>query len=314
MYALAESPRTAGIIWAGTDDGKIWVTGDAGATWTDLTASLPSAAQGQWIANLEAGHADDNVGYVVVSAYRAGNYAPLVYRTADRGRTWQSVAGNLPGSWPARVIREDPNNPNLLFAGTEIGLFASFDRGTTWLPLGGLPPVPVDDIRIHPATHDLVIATHGRSLYVMDDIAPLEQLTPDVQSRDAYLFPVAPAHGFEPLPGWDWAGTSGIYRGANPPVGAVFTLWLKQFTGETVSMTVKNASGQPVATLSAPGVPGLSRLVWNLKPTADVLSDYGGGGASKFVAPGDYQVTLAVGAVKTTQSFPVTIAPGLETR
>ena len=127
------------------------------------------------------------------------------------------------------------------------------------------------------------------------------------------LFRVPAASGFDPLPGWDWAGTPGIYRGANPPVGAVLTVWIKQFTGEAISLTVKNASGQPVATMSAPGVPGFSRLTWNLKPTADVLTDYGGD-KSKFVSPGEYEVTLKIGAVSETQKFTVTIAPGLETR
>jgi len=312
VFALAESPRTAGLLWAGTDDGKLWVTENGGTAWTDLTASLPAEARGQWIANIEPGHADDRVAYVVVSAYRSGHYAPLVYRTGDRGRTWQSVAGNLPPSWPVRVVREDPQNPNLLFAGTESGLFASFDRGATWMPVGGLPSVPVDDLRIHPTTRDLVIATHGRSLYVLDDISPLEQLTADVQNEPAHLFPVPAAFGYEPLPGWaDWGGGAGTYRGVNPPVGATFNVWMKQFTGESISLAVKTAAGQPVATLTSPGVPGLSRVVWNLKPTADVLTEYGGGG-SKFVHPGDYEVTLTVGSLTRTQKFTVTLAPGLE--
>jgi photosystem II stability/assembly factor-like uncharacterized protein len=314
VFALAESPRTAGLLWAGTDDGKLWITENGGGTWTDLTANLPAPAKGQWITNLEAGHADDNVAYLVVGAYRSGTYAPLVYRTEDRGRTWQSIAGNLPAAWPARVLRESPVNPSLLFAGTESGLFVTFDRGVSWTPFGSLPPAPVDDIRIHPATRDLVIATHGRSLYVLDDVSPLEQLTPEVQAKAAHLFTVGDAHAYTPLPGWaEWSGGAGIYRGANPPVGALFNVWLKQYTGETISLTVKNAAGQPVATLSSPGVPGLSRVVWNLKPTADVLTDYGGGG-SKFVGPGEYEVSLAVGGVTETRKFTVTLAPGLEPR
>jgi photosystem II stability/assembly factor-like uncharacterized protein len=314
VFALAESPRTPGLLWAGTDDGKLWITENGGGTWTDLTAGLPAPAKGQWIANLEPGHADDNVCYLVVSAFRSGTYAPLVYRTADRGKTWQSVAGNLPSTWPARVVRESSANPGLLFAGTELGLYASFDRGASWMAFGGLPPAPVDDIRIHPVTRDLVVATHGRSLFVVDDIGPLEQLTPEVQGKAAHLFAVPAALGYTPLPGWsDWSGGAGIFRGANPPVGATFTVWVRAFTGETVSFAVKNKAGQPVANLSSPGVPGVSRVTWNLKPTSDVMTDYGSGG-SKFVPPGEYEVTMTAGAVSESRTFRVTLAPGVETR
>jgi hypothetical protein len=315
VYSLAESPRTAGLLWAGTDDGKVWVTENGGGSWTDLTPSLPAAAKGQRVTRIEPSWADDRVAYLVVTAYRSGNYAPLVYRTADRGRSWQSIAANLPPQWPVRVIREDPTNPSLLFVGTETGLYVSFDRGATWAPFGNLPTVPVDDLAIQPRTRDLVIATHGRSLYVVDHIAALEQLTPPVMNTAAHLFPVADAVGFEPLPGWeDMAGTTGIFRGANPPIGASVDFWIKQFTGETVKVTITNGIGQPVATLTAPGVPGLSRVVWNLKPTSDVLTQYGGGGKEKFVAPGEYEVSLSYGDVKQKQVLRVSIAPGLETR
>lgn len=314
VYALAESPVKAGTLWAGTDDGKLWVTEDEGANWTDLTANLPPAAKGQWVAGVEAGSQDANAAYVVVSAYRSGNYAPLIYRTGDRGKTWQSIAANLPAEWPARVVREDPFNPSLLFAGTEIGLYASFNRGGSWMPLGHLPPVPVDDILVHRGDRDLVIATHGRSLYVIDDIRPLEELTADVWSKAAHLFPIAPAFGYEPLPGWEgWAGNSGIFRGANPPVGASLTIWIKEFTGDKVSVAISDGSGRPAANLSAPGVPGLTRLVWDLKPTKDVLGEYGGEGA-RFVRPAEYEVTLTYGKTKMAQKVKVAIAEGLETR
>jgi photosystem II stability/assembly factor-like uncharacterized protein len=314
VYALAESPRKAGMLWAGTDDGKLWVTEDGGTKWSDLTGSLPAATKGQWITRVEPGWADERTAYMVVSAFRSGNYAPLVYRTADLGKSWQSLGSKLPQDWPARVVCEDPSNPNLLFVGTEIGLYVSFDRGLTWAPFGNLPIVPVEDLAIQPKTHDLVIATHGRSLYVVDDISPLEQLTPAMLNASAHLFPVAPAFGFEPLPGWsEFAGSTGAFHGANPPVGASINVWVKQFTGDTVSVTVKTASGQPVATLTAPGVPGFARVVWNLKPTKDVLTEYGGGG-EKFVAPGEYEVTLTYGKLTETQKMTVEIGKGLETR
>ncbi len=313
VFALAESPVKAGELWAGTDDGRLWVTEDQGAHWNDLTAYLPAAAKGQRMERVEPSSQDAATAYLVVGVYRSGDYAPLVYRTTDMGKTWQSVAGDLPKEWPARVVREDPSNPDLLFAGTEIGLYASFDRGATWLPFGGLPTVPVDDILIHPRDHDLIVATHGRSVFIVDDIRPLEQLTPAVMDEKAHLFPVADAYGYEPLPGWvDSAGTS-VFRGKNPPVGALINVWVKAYTGDTISVSIKSPEGLPVANLSAPGLPGFNRLVWDLKPTKDVLTEYGGEG-QKFVRPGEYEVTLSYGDVTQTQKVKVTIAPGLETR
>jgi photosystem II stability/assembly factor-like uncharacterized protein len=314
VFTLAESTVKSGLLWAGTDDGKVWVTEDSGGKWTDLTTSLPAEARGQWIARVEPGHKDEKVAYLVVSVYHTGNYAPLIYRTSDLGRTWQAAAANLPKEWPARVVREDPANPDLLFAGTELGLYVSFDRGGAWQPLGNLPSVPVDDILVHPRDRDLVIATHGRSLYILDDIRPLEELTASVAQEAAHLFPIRPALARDPLPGWvDSAGSTGVYRGANPPEGATITVFVKEFTGDSISIAIKGSDGRPVATLTSPGTPGFNRLTWNLKHGSDVLSPYGGEGA-KYVRPGEYEVTLTFGSVKQTQKITVSAAEGIETR
>ena len=314
VFTLAESPLKDGMLWAGTDDGKLWVTEDNGAHWSDLTSTLPADAKGQWIARVEAGHADANVAYLVVSSYQFGRYAPLVYRTADKGRTWQSIAANLSKDWPARVVREDPSNPNLLFAGTETGLFVSFDRGGSWQPLGDLPTVPVDDILVNPRTHDLVIATHGRSLYVIDNISALEQLTAEHAATPAHLFPIAPAVAFEPLPGWvDSNGSTGIYRGANPPAGASIDVYVHGFTGDSISIVVKGPDGKPVAKLSGPGTPGFNRITWDLYPSSELLTAYGGEGR-KFVKPGEYEVTMTYGDTTETQKVTVSALPDIDTR
>ncbi|MBA3948875.1 MAG: hypothetical protein H0X44_02900, partial [Acidobacteria bacterium] len=313
VYALADSPSRPGMLWAGTDDGKVWVGHNGGDQWTDVTAGLPAAARGQWVARIEPGHHDEKVAYLAVSAFRSGNYAPLIYRTADQGKTWQSIGDGLPTNGPVRVVREDPFNADLLYAGTEFGLYASLDRGKTWTKFGGLPTVPVDDIVIHPRERDLIVATHGRSLYIIDDVRALQELTPAVREKKAHLFPIADAWGHEPYPGWDWQGTTGVFRGANPPMGAVIDMWIKEYTGDGVAIAIKNAAGVPVANLSAPGTPGLSRVVWNLKPTNDVLTPYGGQG-QVFLAPGVYDVTMSYGGVTETQKVTVTIAPGLKTR
>lgn len=313
VFALSESPVKAGTLWAGTDDGKVWVTENQGEEWTDLTANLPPAAKRQWIARIEASHHDARTAYLAVSAFRSGNYAPLVYRTTDLGKTWQGLAANLPADVPARVVREDPANPSLLYVGTQNGLYVSLDAGKSWTPFGGLPTVPVDDLVVHARDRDLVIATHGRSLYIADDIRPLQELTPQVMAKAAHLFPIRPVEAFEPLPGWAEWGGSGQFRGANPPTGAIITAWVKELGAESVSVSIANAKGQPVAKLTAPAVPGLMRLVWDLKPAKDLLLQYGGEG-QLFVRPGEYDVTLSVGGVTEKQKVTVTVAPGLETR
>jgi hypothetical protein len=302
-------------LWAGTDDGKLWVAENDGGAWTDLTPNLPAAARGQWISRVEASPHDAKVAYLAVDAHRSGNFAPLAYRTADGGKTWQPIAQGLPSDGPVKLVREDPKREGLLFAGTEFGLFASLDRGGHWVKLGGLPTVAVDDILVHVRERDLVVATHGRSLYVIDDIRPLEELSPEVAAKDAHLFPARPAYGMRTFEGWaDWSGTSGAYRGENPPVGALLTVYVKEFTGDAVKLEITNSQGQPVANLTAPGTPGLNRVSWDLKPTKDVVTQYGGLGAEKLVRAGEYTVTLSYGKTKQEQKLQLEIAPGIETR
>jgi hypothetical protein len=314
VYALAESPARKGMLWAGTDDGKVWVTEDDGATWTDLTAGLPREVRGEWITRIEPGHRDPAVAYLVVDAHRSQRYGPLVLRTADRGRTWQSVAGNLPDDHPVKVLREDPENPDLLFAGTEFGLFVSADRGRRWGTFGRLPTVAVDDIVIHPRDADLVVATHGRSLYIVDDISPLRTLFSDSVRRKAlHLFEPRPARGWVPLSGWVGSSGSAVYRGENPPAGAALTYYVARSTGDPVSIAITTAAGQPVANLTGAAMPGLNRVSWDLMPTQDVLTEYGGEGR-RFVPSGEYTVTITHGAAKEARKLRVEIAPGLQTR
>jgi len=313
VYTLAESPVKDGMLWAGTDDGKLWVTENEGEKWTDLTAGLPAPAKGQWIMRVEPSWQDTQVAYLAVDAHRTRNYAPLAYRTSDGGKTWQNIASNLPTDGPVKVVREDPKNPNVLYAGTEFGLFVSFDRGGRWVKFGGLPTVAVDDIVVHPRELDLVIATHGRSLYIVDDISALEQLSAEVQAKEAHLFPPRAASGIYPLPGFaDWNGKS-VFRGENPPEGALITFYLREYTGEEVKIKIASAQGTPVAKFKMIGRPGMNRLAWDLKPTKDLLTEYGGEG-QKFLKPGEYTITLEYRKTTETQKLKVEIAPGIETR
>lgn len=313
VFSLAESPAKAGVLWAGTDDGKLWRTEDDGGHWADLSANLPAAGRGRWINRIEASHADPLVAYVAVDAHRDGIYAPLLYRTADGGRTWASIAANFPATEPVRVVREDPANPNVLYVGTEFGLWISLDRGRSWTKLGKLPTVAVDDIVVTPGTHDLLIATHGRSLYLIDDVRPFAEATRAAMASAAHLFTPRAATAFEPLPGFqDWTG-NGEFRGENPPAGALLTYHIKDFTGDPVKLSIATEGGRPVANLTGAAAPGFNRVVWDLKPTKDVLTEYGGEG-QKYVRPGTYLVTLTYGKTKSTQKVQVSALPGLETR
>jgi len=315
VYSLAESPLRAGLLWAGTDDGRLWVTENDGGNWTELTQNLPEPARGQWIVRVEPSAKDPKVAYVATNAYRSGDDRPMIVRTSDLGKTWQSVIGEgLPPNDPVEVVREDPVNSKLLYAGTHFGLFASFDQGAGWMRIGDAPAVRVDDLQIHPRTMDLVIATHGRSIAILDDTRAFRELTPEIAAKPAHLFSIAPAKGFYLLPGFEGFNGKGVYRGENPPEGALFTVWTKEFTGDEIKIAITNVSGQPVANLKAAGTPGLTRLNWDLRPTKDVLIEYGGDDPKKFVPSGDYTAELSYGKEKMKQNFHVDIAEGITTR
>ncbi|MBS4028213.1 MAG: hypothetical protein KGZ58_06180, partial [Ignavibacteriales bacterium] len=313
IYTLAESPLKSGMLWTGTDDGKLWVTENDGETWSDLTSNLPKNVKGEWLSRIEASRFDVNVAYLAVDAHRNGNYAPLAFRTSDKGKTWQNISSNLPNDGPVKVLREDVKNPNILFAGTEFALLVSTNRGERWVKFGGLPTVAIDDIQIHPREKDLVVATHGRSLYIVDDISPLEDFVDSVKNKEAYLFSIRSTFGRFLLPGFaDWNGTA-VFRGANPPSGAIINYYVKDFTGESVSFTVADSAGKTVANLSGTNTPGFNRIVWDLKWTNDLLNSYGGEG-QKFVRSGEYTVTMSYGKLTQKQKVKVEIADGIETK
>jgi len=314
VYSLAESPVRAGTLWAGTDDGRLWVTQDDGGKWMELTTNLPEPLRGQWIVRIEPGAQDANVAYVAASAYRLGDDRPMIARTSDGGKTWTNISGDLPVNDPVETVREDPVNPKLLYAGTHFGLFASFDQGTHWVRVGDMPSVRVDDLQIHPRTFDLVVATHGRSIYVLDDSRPFRELTPEISNKPAHLFSVRPVNGaYSPSGFSEWNG-KGVYRGANPAEGALFTVWVKEFTGDEIKIAITNASGAPVANLKSPGVAGFTRLNWDLRPTEDVLTKYGGDDPKKLMSSGDYTAELSFGPNKVKQTFHVDLAQGITPR
>jgi photosystem II stability/assembly factor-like uncharacterized protein len=189
IFTISESPLVPGLLWIGTDDGNIQLTRDGGRTWSNVRAAVKSVPPRAWVSRVEASRFDAGTAYVVFDAHRRDDMKPYVIKTADYGKTWVSLTANLPGATPVYVVREDLRNPRLLYAGTETGVFASVDQGRSWLPLGtGLPVVPVYDLVIHPREGDLVAATHGRSVWILDDLGPLQQLSDEVLAADGHLF------------------------------------------------------------------------------------------------------------------------------
>lgn len=297
IVALAESPRAAGQVWVGTDDGKVWVTHDSGGRWQDVSANLRGIPAGLYVACVEPSHHDPSTVYVAVDGHRSDDVRPYLLVSHDSGRSFHLLSAGLPRDWPVLVVREDPVNPRLLFAGTENGVFVSMDAGASWQRFDhGLPTVAVDDIQIQPREHDLVIATHGRSVWVMDDISPLEHWSPEVTRRPIAFFPPRPASAFliRSLSGF-WGQR--FFSAKNPPFGAWFNYYVKANAGHGVKIVVRDAAGHTVRELSGPGTPGLHRVVWDLQ-AGDPRQRIGRSewnDQPQFVSPGRYTVALTYG-------------------
>jgi photosystem II stability/assembly factor-like uncharacterized protein len=304
IVSLAESPVKDGLLYAGTDDGLVQVTEDGGRGWRKIE-KFPGVPDNSYVSRLEPSPRDADTVYAAFDNHKMGDLKPYVLKSADRGRTWTSIAGNLPARGSVYVVVEDPDRPGLLFAGTEFGVFVTIDGGTRWVKLGGgLPTIAVRDIAIQPREHDLVIATFGRGFYVLDDYRPLQQITPEVLAGNA-VFPVRQAWMVVPslpygLRGKGFLGES-FYAAPNPPFGAVFTYYLKdalQTTREArlarekalakdggavayppwdalraedreeppaVVLTVTDEAGNVVRRLTGPTGAGFHRVAWDLR-------------------------------------------------
>jgi photosystem II stability/assembly factor-like uncharacterized protein len=232
IVALAESPKKEGLIYVGTDDGLIQVTNDAGGTWTKYE-TFPGIPDKTYVSRIAASNFDANTVYAAFENHKSEDFKPYLLKSTDTGKTWKSIAGDLPENGPVLAFVEDPVNPNLLFAGTEFGAYFTIDGGHHWVQLkGGLPTISVRDMVIQRRESDLVIATFGRGFYVLDDITPLRQMKPDAIEQSAAMYPVR-----DPLmyiekhslggPNKGFQGDA-FYAAQNPPYGAVFTAYLKE--------------------------------------------------------------------------------------
>lgn len=304
ITTLDESPIRAGLVWAGTDDGKLWVTKDGGKNWSDLTRNLKGVPGGLYISRIEASHHDPDVAYVAIDGHRTNDFGVYALVTRDGGRSWSSIGAGLPKNQPVKVIREGLSNPKLLFAGTEFALHASLDGGKSWFELTeGLPTAAVDDLVIHPRERDLVIATHGRSLFIVDDITPLEQWRDSVTTQPAWLFEPRAATSFYTRPlGAVWGQKA--FQANNPPFGASLNYFVREWTGEGVTIAISDSAGKSVASVSGPGAPGLHRVMWDLQPERkDRMPRTEWGGQPAYVKPGRYQVKMTYGKEKPVERW-----------
>jgi photosystem II stability/assembly factor-like uncharacterized protein len=346
VYTIAPSPVSSGQIWAGTDSGLIQLTRDGGKTWNNVTP--PGLSDWSKISIIEASHFAAGTAYAAVDRHRLDDIMPYVYRTRDFGKTWIRVNAGMPIGAYVRSVREDPVKKGLLFAGTELGVYFSTNDGDSWQPLQlNLPVSPVHDLVIKDS--DLVIATHGRAFWILDDISPLRQLTDEIKSEPAHLFQPSTAmrirattHGDTPIPPEEPAGE-------NPPPGAIFYYYLKSPAQGEVKLEVLDAKGQIIHTYSSkdkffepptpPAFPmywfkpenllstaaGMHRFLWDVRYSAPPVAQPG---YSMFTVagrdvprepsgpqalPGSYQVRLTVDGKTYTQPFKLTMDPRVKT-
>lgn len=318
ILAIGPSPVQDGVIWVGTDDGNVQVTRDGGKTWTNVARNIPGVPRATWVPHVEPSRHAAGTAYVVLDNHRRGDWRTYVYKTTDYGRSWRSIAG--PGiDGYAHVIEEDPVNPSLLWVGTEFGLFFTQNGGRSWRKWmhGGFPTVPVHAIETQPREHALVIGTHGRAAWIIDDVRPLRELAaaPQAMDRNLHLFPVAPAIQAQ-------RGRTGPYyfpghaefQGENRPYGAVVTYHVGARAASDTAMakiTVLDASGALVREFDGPRKKGVNRAVWNLREKAirQMRRDTPGSGDAQPVGPevlpGRYTVRVKVGTDSVATSVEV---------
>ncbi len=268
VYTISASPRDAGVIWAGSDDGLVHVTRDGGRHWQNVTRNIAGAPAGAWVSHLAASPHDAATAFATIDAHRNGDFTPYVYRTDDYGATWRALAGGDVAGY-AWVIKQDPVNPALLFLGTEFGLHVSLDGGGHWARFTeNLPKVAVHDIAIHPTEHDVILATHGRGVYIIDDITPLRALTAEIMEQEIALLPARPAVMVDGGGLQEFEADDG-FSAANPPQAAVITYWLKKrHLFGPFKLNVYDRENRLIVTLPTAKRPGINRVEWpmRLKP------------------------------------------------
>ena len=327
VFGIAESPIERGLIWVGTNDGLVQLTRDGGKTWTNVTANLRDLPPWGSVRSIAPSRYDAGTAFLTVDFHQVNNRDPFVYRTRDYGKSWQKIVTGIPRSMLsyAKVIAEDPVRRGLLYLGTENGIYVSFSDGDAWQPLqNDLPHAPVSGIVVQQHFNDLVISTYGRGFFILDDLAPLQQLTPEVMASAAHLFTLRNAYRFRPI-----TAPSSPYddptTGEDPQYGASINYWLKAPARSAPTITILDGRGTTVRTLRGPNRAGVNRIHWNLEDepstqvrllTSPMYAEHiqtgpegraapGGSRISILMPPGQYTVKLTVDGTDYTRPLTV---------
>ncbi len=326
VFAIAESRLEKGLLWAGTNDGLVHVSRDGGKAWSNVTKNIPGLFEWGTISNIEPSRYDAATAYLTVDGHQMNNRDPWIYKTTDYGKSWTLIVNGIPKS-PlsyAHVVREDPVKRGLLYAGTENGLYTSFDDGANWQPLqNNLPHAPVYWITVQEHFSDLVVATYGRGFWILDDITPLRTAA-EVATRDAHLFAPRAAYRFKQVEA-RWAAFEDPTAGDDPPYGAALHLWLKADAKDSVAVSFTDAAGTTWRTMTVAAKAGVNRIWWDLKSdrsketrvrtaplyTTGAVLGYDAKPApwvnrvSMLVPPGRYTVKMKIGAQELTETLEV---------
>jgi photosystem II stability/assembly factor-like uncharacterized protein len=316
IYAIAESPKDPNVVWAGTDDGNLQLTKDGGKTWTNVVANIKGLPPAAWVSSVEAGHYDAGTVYATFDLHTFGDMRPYAYKSTDYGATWTPVVGaGSPVRGYAHVIKEDLVNRDLLFLGTEFGLWVSVNGGQNWSRYtgGNFPNVAVRDLAIHPRDNDLVIATHGRGIWIIDDITPLRALTPDMLAQEVVFLTSRPVVQ-RVSAGGGWANGDAAFVGSGVPDDAVITYYLRRrhIFGD-MKIEVLDDSGRVVGTIPTSKRRGVSRVRWSMRlkaprvPTA--ASAAFGAAFGPRVLPGNYTVRMTKDTAVYTTALQVVPDP-----
>ncbi|MEK7329396.1 MAG: glycosyl hydrolase, partial [Candidatus Eisenbacteria bacterium] len=317
IFSICESPKNPEVVWVGTDDGNLQLTRDGGKSWTHVGRRIPGLPANTWVTCVEAGHFDEGTAYATFDGHQTGDMKTYVYKTTNFGKTWQSLWTAAPNGY-AHVVREDLVNPQLLFLGTESGLLLSLDGGAQWAPIkSGFPPVAVRDLAIHPREHDLLVATHGRGIWILDDLTPLRALTRQVLEADAAFLPSRPS--VMVIPSSEQRFEASEYRGRSLEDAATVSYYLKKrhMFGD-LRLEVYDARGALISAVPGAKRRGINRLAWPTRlkapkvPPATSLVPQAFSFYGPQVPEGTYTVKLIRG--KETLASEVTLVPDPRSR